>query len=84
MLRRFSYPDPLAPHHQNEARLRPISKVGGFGDQTWLDQLGLYGLMYSRLLQGKGFKPCSILQSFNLTRKHSLQKGRLFSGDNDF
>ena len=84
MEERWKGPDPLAPHRQNEARLRLISKAGGFGDQTWLDQLGLYGLMYSRLLQGKGFKPCSILQPFNLARKHSLQEGRLFSGDNDF
>lgn len=84
MLRKFPYPDPLIPHPQDKARLRHISKVGGFGDQTWLDQLGLYGLTYSRLLQGKRFKPCLILQTFNLIRNPSLQKGRLFSGDNDF
>lgn len=52
--KRFSYPVPPAPDPQNEMRLRPLfPKWVGL---TWVEQLGLYGLMYSRLLQGKGFK----------------------------
>lgn len=48
---------------------------------SWLDQLGLSRLIYRRVLQGRGFEPCSLLQLFKLHRTPSLQERRLFSDD---
>lgn len=46
----------------NEVQLRPVSKEGGLGHLSWLDHPGFSRLVYSRTLQGSGFKTCSILQ----------------------
>lgn len=62
----------------NEVKFRPLSKEGRLGDLSWLDHPGLSRLVYSRILQGNGFKTCSILQFFNLTTNSSLQRGSLF------